>query len=86
MLAWIFRRLDGDADARETPIGCVPRAEDLDLSGLDLAPEQLEELLSVDEEGLRAELEQVSEFLERFGERLPAEMRAQHEALQRKLA
>jgi phosphoenolpyruvate carboxykinase (GTP) len=86
VLAWIFRRLDGEAGARETPIGCVPREEDLDLSGLDLAPEALSELLGVDEEGLKAELEQVSEFLQRFGERLPAEMRAQHEALQGKLA
>jgi phosphoenolpyruvate carboxykinase (GTP) len=86
VLAWIFRRLDGDADARETPIGCIPRAEDLDLSGLDIASDALEELLSVDAEGLLAELEQVSEFLDRFGERLPAEMRAQHEALQAKLA
>jgi phosphoenolpyruvate carboxykinase (GTP) len=86
VLAWIFRRLDGDAEARETAIGSVPRPEDLDLSGLDIAPERLEELLSVDEQGLRAELEQVSEFLDRFGERLPAEMRAQHEALQAKLA
>ena len=86
VLAWIFRRLDGDAEARETPIGYVPRPEDLDLSGLDLAPEQLEELLSVDEDGLRAELAQVREFLEKFGERLPAEIWAQFEALERKLA
>jgi phosphoenolpyruvate carboxykinase (GTP) len=86
VLAWIFRRLDDAAGARETPIGCVPRAEDLDLRGLDIAPERLEELLSVDEEGLRGELEQVGEFLDRFGDRLPAEMRAQHEALQAKLA
>ena len=87
MLAWIFRRLDGDADAPSRPRSAASRAPRTStLSGLDLAPEQLEELLSVDEEGLRAELEQVSEFLERFGERLPAEMRAQHEALQAKLA
>jgi phosphoenolpyruvate carboxykinase (GTP) len=86
VLAWIFRRLDGEAEARETPIGRVPRPEDLELDGLDLDPENLEELLSVDEQGLKAELEQVSGFLERFGERLPAEMRAQHEALQRRLA
>jgi phosphoenolpyruvate carboxykinase (GTP) len=86
VLAWIFRRLDGEAGARETPIGSVPRAEDLDLRGLDLASEALDELLSVDEEGLKAELEQVSEFLDKFGERLPDEMRAQHEALQSKLA
>ncbi|MET0557995.1 MAG: phosphoenolpyruvate carboxykinase (GTP) [Solirubrobacterales bacterium] len=86
VLAWIFRRLDGEADARETLIGCVPNPEDLDLSGLNIQPEALNELLSVDGEGLNAELELVSEFLDRFGERLPAEMRAQHEALQAKLA
>jgi phosphoenolpyruvate carboxykinase (GTP) len=86
VLAWIFRRLDDEAGARETPIGYVPRPEDLDTSGLDIAPEQLEELLSVDEEGLRSELDQVKEFLDRFGERLPAEIRAQFEALEGKLA
>jgi phosphoenolpyruvate carboxykinase (GTP) len=86
VLAWIFRRLDGDVGARETPTGYVPNPDDLDLGGLDLAPERLEELLSVDEQGLRGELEQVSGFLDRFGESLPAEIRAQHEALQAKLA
>jgi phosphoenolpyruvate carboxykinase (GTP) len=86
VLAWIFRRLDGDAGARETPIGNVPNPEDLDLSGLDLPAAELEQLLSVDEHGLRGELEQVSGFLDRFGDRLPAEIRAQHEALQAKLA
>jgi phosphoenolpyruvate carboxykinase (GTP) len=86
VLAWIFRRLDGDAGGRETPIGCVPRPEDLDTSGLDLRHEQLEELLSVDEEGLRAELDQIEEFLDRFGDRLPRELRSQFQALQRKLA
>jgi phosphoenolpyruvate carboxykinase (GTP) len=86
VLAWIFRRLDGEADARQTPIGWVPRAEDLDLSDLEITPEHLDELLGVDEEGLKSELEQVSEFLDKFGDRLPAEMRAQHEALQAKLA
>jgi len=86
VLAWIFRRLDGEAEARETSIGYVPRPEDLDTSGLDLAPERLEELLSVDEEGLRSELVQVREFLEKFGERLPAEIWSQFEALERKLA
>jgi phosphoenolpyruvate carboxykinase (GTP) len=86
VLAWIFRRLEGDADACDTPIGHVPRPEDLDTTGLDLTPERLEELLSVDEDLLREELAQVGEFLERFGERLPAEIRAQYEALQGKLA
>ena len=86
VLAWIFRRLDGEAEARETPIGYVPRPEDIDTSGLDVAPAQLEQLLSVDEDGLRAELDQIGDFLDKFGERLPAEIRAQFDALRRKLA
>ena len=85
MLEWIFRRLDGDADAGESPIGWVPRAEDLDTEGLDLAPDKLAELLSVDEAGLSKELEQISEHLAKFGDRLPAEIRDQFGALQNRL-
>jgi phosphoenolpyruvate carboxykinase (GTP) len=85
VLEWIFRRLDGDADAGESPIGWVPRAEDLDTEGLDLAPDKLAELLSVDEAGLSKELEQISEHLAKFGDRLPAEIRDQFGALQNRL-
>jgi len=86
VLEWIFRRLDGDAEARETPTGWVPRPEDLNTEGLDLAPDKLEALLSVDEDGLREELEQIRGHLAKFGERLPAEIRSQFEALESKLA
>ena len=85
VLEWIFRRLDGEADARETPTGWVPRPEDLDTEGLDLAPDKLETLLSVDEDGLREELEQVREHLAKFGDRLPAQIRSQFEALEGRL-
>jgi phosphoenolpyruvate carboxykinase (GTP) len=63
----------------------VPRPEDLDTEGLDLAPEKLAELLSVDEAGLSQELEQISEHLAKFGDRLPGEIRKQFEALQARL-
>ena len=86
VLEWIFRRLDGEADARDTPTGWVPRPEDLDTDGLDLAPEKLEQLLTVDTDGLRQEIDQIGEHLAKFGDRLPAEIRAQFEALEAKLA
>jgi len=86
VLEWVFRRLDGGAEARETPTGRVPRPEDLNTAGLDLAPEKLETLLSVDTDGLREELEQVREHLAKFGDRLPVEIRAQFEALEGRLA
>jgi phosphoenolpyruvate carboxykinase (GTP) len=86
VLAWIFRRLDGDVGAHETVVGNVPRPEDLETDGLDISDEQLAELLRVDEDGVREELAQVREHLARFGDRLPSELRAQLEALERRLA
>jgi phosphoenolpyruvate carboxykinase (GTP) len=86
VLAWVFRRCQGEAGARETPIGYVPRPEDLDTDGLDVAPEALEELLAVDDDQLRAELPQVSKHLAQFGDRLPQEVRAQFERLEQRLA
>src|SRR5918992_1707704 len=83
VLAWVFRRCDEAAEARETPIGLVPAPGAIPTEGLDLAPEALAELLAVDEDRVRAELPQVREHLATFGDRLPAEVRAQFEALER---
>jgi phosphoenolpyruvate carboxykinase (GTP) len=85
VLEWVFRRCEGKVDAVETPAGLVPRTEDVDVDGLDLAPGALEELLKVDEDKLRAELPQVEEHLARFGDTLPAEVRAQLDALKQRL-
>ena len=85
VLAWIFRRCDGEAEAVDTPIGRVPAPGALDVEGLDLAPGQLEELLTVDAEAVKAELPQVEEHLERFGEDLPGPVRDQLEALKERL-
>jgi phosphoenolpyruvate carboxykinase (GTP) len=86
VLAWIFRRLDGAVGAQETVAGNVPRPEDLETDGLDLQRDQLEELLRVDDDGVREELAQIRAHLARFGDRLPAELRSQLEALERRLA
>jgi phosphoenolpyruvate carboxykinase (GTP) len=86
VLAWVVRRCEGSAGAVETPIGLVPAPGELDTDGLDIAPEALEALMSVDDESVRGELPQVREHLARFGDRLPAEIRAQFEALERRLA
>ena len=85
VLDWVCRRLDGEVDAVETPLGLVPRAEDLNLEGLDIDPADIEKLLTVDTELVKAELPQVKEFLTKLGERLPAEMNQQVEELERKL-
>jgi phosphoenolpyruvate carboxykinase (GTP) len=85
VLAWVVRRCEGRADAIETPIGLVPAPGALDTQGLDISPEALEALLTVDDEGVRDELPQVREHLARFGDRLPAEIRQQFKRLEERL-
>ncbi|MEO6495895.1 MAG: phosphoenolpyruvate carboxykinase (GTP), partial [Solirubrobacteraceae bacterium] len=50
VLEWVFRRCEGTAEAVETPIGLLPAQGDLNLEGLDLSPEAITALLTVDEE------------------------------------
>ncbi len=71
VLRWIIERCAGTAGARDTPIGLMPAATDLDLAGLDLAAGPLEELLAVDPAAWRQEYAEVGTFLNGFGARLP---------------
>ena len=85
VLEWILARCRGEARARETAIGYLPGAGDLDLEGLRLPAGAMERLLAVRPEEWRAEGEGVKAFFGRFGARLPQELWRQHEALQQRL-
>ncbi|MDX8153174.1 phosphoenolpyruvate carboxykinase (GTP) [Patulibacter brassicae] len=86
VLEWIFRRCGDDPpEVVETPIGLVPRKEDLNVEGLDISDADLEELLTVDADAVKAELPQITAYLEQFGDRLPAAVRAQLDELAAKL-
>jgi phosphoenolpyruvate carboxykinase (GTP) len=85
VLAWIFRRLDGEADAVDTPIGRVPAPGAMDTDGLDLSAEDLQALLSVDPEDWKNELPSIHEHYAIFGDRLPQALRDQLAALEQRL-
>jgi phosphoenolpyruvate carboxykinase (GTP) len=85
VLKWIMERLDGEADARETPIGFVPTREALDVSGLQLSNEALDLLLSVDADVWREEAALIGPAYEKFGERLPKALWDEHRALLERL-
>jgi len=85
VLEWVFRRCEGRAEAIDTPIGRVPAARSLELDGMEIAPEDLDELLHVDPAQWREELPSIREHLETLGERLPAELLAQLDALAARL-
>jgi phosphoenolpyruvate carboxykinase (GTP) len=87
VLAWIFRRCDGEAEAVETEVGLVPPTDQggIPLEGLNISKEAIEKLLAVDPEEWRQQLPQMHEHYARFGDRLPRELRAQLEALEQQL-
>jgi phosphoenolpyruvate carboxykinase (GTP) len=85
VLKWIVERLDGRGSAVETPIGHVPTPDALDLTGLDIPPEDLEAALRVDRAEWKAELPQVTEWFKRFGDKLPAVLWSELDALRVRL-
>jgi phosphoenolpyruvate carboxykinase (GTP) len=72
VLAWMLDRAAGKAAATDSPIGFLPRAEDLNVSGLSLNSEALHELLTVDRTLWRKETADMRQYLKQYGERLPA--------------
>jgi len=71
VLEWIFRRVEGEAGAQDTPIGFVPTAGDLDTDGLALDDADLAAALRVDADEWRTELPQIRDHFSEFGSQLP---------------
>jgi phosphoenolpyruvate carboxykinase (GTP) len=74
VLRWIADRCDARVGAEDTPIGYVPRKQDLDLQGLDLDIATVDALLSVDPMIWRKEIEAIGKYMEEFRERVPDEL------------
>ena len=85
VLAWIFERCTGAGAAEETPIGLVPGEGALEVSGLDLSPEALAELLEVDPEAWLGEIPAIREYFATFGDHLPKRLSEELGALEQRL-
>jgi phosphoenolpyruvate carboxykinase (GTP) len=81
VMKWIVERVAGRAPARETGIGFMPTAADLDTAGLDLPAGTLEELLTVDAAAWRHEIEDLGREFATYGDRLPAELERERQHL-----
>jgi phosphoenolpyruvate carboxykinase (GTP) len=71
VLEWMLRRIDGEVDGNETPIGIVPREGEINTDGLALDDDAMAELLTIDAEGWQKELAAVDEYLDTYGEHCP---------------
>jgi phosphoenolpyruvate carboxykinase (GTP) len=85
VLAWVFDRVTGEAEAQETAIGFVPSVGAIDTEGLDVSDETMSRLLEVDTDGWSAQLPQMKEHYAEFGDKLPAALRSQLEGLESRL-
>jgi len=86
VLKWVFERVNGTADAVDTPIGKLPTKDALDTDGLEIDDADLDTLLTVDVNGWQAAIPQIREHYARFGDRLPAALSVEVDSLEANLA
>ena len=87
VLRWIVERCQGRGQGVDTPLGVMPRFEDLDWTGLDkLSPAQYGELTRVDASAWKDELHAHDELFEKLGEHLPAPLEARRGRMHERLA
>ncbi|MBQ8249056.1 MAG: phosphoenolpyruvate carboxykinase (GTP) [Clostridia bacterium] len=85
VVMWILARCAGEVDAVETPIGFVPKAEDIEIDGLDITVDTVRDLLDVDAALWKEELAGIDEFYKQIGDRVPKELYDELDALKARL-
>ena len=85
VVEWILKRCFDEADARETEIGYLPKVEDINLDGIDVDPDTLAGLLSVDRDLWKKETEGIHEFYAKFGDQLPKALAEELAGLEERL-
>ena len=88
VLDWIIDRCEGKVGAEETAIGYLPKAEDINLEGLDgeVTVDSLKKILDVDKALWAEDAKGIEEFYGKFGDKLPKELRAELETLKKNTA
>ncbi|WP_104133325.1 phosphoenolpyruvate carboxykinase (GTP) [Cryobacterium sp. M91] len=77
VLEWMIRRIEGSADAVDTPIGLLPAEGALNLDGLDLSKESVDQLFAIDQTSWLAECDLTEEYFDKFGDKVPPALRAE---------
>ena len=86
ILKWMIDCVRGRATRRETPLGFIPRVDDLDLAGLNISAAKIEEALAINKDEWRQELESAAEFFKTLEPNLPKALELQRQMLLAQLA
>jgi phosphoenolpyruvate carboxykinase (GTP) len=74
VIKWMLDRINGKVDAVETPLGMLPKREDLELSGLTLKQGAVDKLFEINKAEWQKEVQDIETFYAQFGSRLPQEL------------
>jgi len=81
VLKWILDRSHGRTNAQETVIGWTPVAGDIDMAGLDVPKESVEQATRIDLGEWQHELEDTKEWFDKIGKTLPAQLELERQLL-----
>lgn len=85
VLKWIFERTSGTNKAVKTPIGYLPAEDGLDINGLKISQDDLQELLSIDNEAWKIEAQEMKKYFTIFGDKLPSGLKQELLSLESRL-
>ena len=85
VLAWVVDRLENEAEGIDSPVGILPKLEDLPLDGLEISETDLDALFDVDKSSWLAECDLTDEYFSQFDDRVPAEIQAELAELKQRL-
>lgn len=80
VLEWIIDRVEGRANAVETPIGYMPTYDDLNWKGLDFSKQQFETVTSLSKSDWQQELASQDELFDKIGKQVPEALKQARKA------
>jgi len=75
VLKWIFERVEGSDNFEESAIGYLPKK--IDTQGLQITPETMKKLLTVDKSKFLIDVKNMREYLTQFADKVPQQMNDQ---------
>jgi phosphoenolpyruvate carboxykinase (GTP) len=77
VIAWVIGKVSGETLGSDSPLGQLPATGELDLSGLDINQETIDQLFDIDPASWSAEIDTIKDFFHEFGDELPAELKTE---------
>jgi phosphoenolpyruvate carboxykinase (GTP) len=85
ILEWVLDRCNNKVEAIQTPIGYIPLASDIDMTGLKLSEGAMEKLFQINKKDWLEELKGINKFFKQFKRDLPEELWQEYFALEERI-